>query len=304
MFVDCLQCYTHKLCIQQNWSITIPWRKKMPDPLPQFLRLRSGYDVRWSYVEHICGSWKMRRYEKWPNHLWRPRNTYAVNVANYNNHDDVIKWKHFPRYWPFVRGIHRSPVNSPHKGQWRGALMFSLICAWINGWVNNREAGDLRRHRAHYDVTVMSMTTWRENDFRIIGPLSVGYLSVSVGFYVFFAVSRELLSKQWSFRVRKMCLTSDRNEKMSQKFSNLIQKCVWHLPDSVCQLSNMFRENTEVVGGLRRYDALMMLLQWCGMWIHRGTCQTYMRNNCRTRWFSASLQCLLCASNGDIAVLH
>ena len=71
-------------------------------------------------------------------------------------HDDVIKWKHFPRYWPFVRGIHRSPVNSPHKGQWRGALMFSLICVWINGWVNNREAGDLRRYCAHYDVIVMS----------------------------------------------------------------------------------------------------------------------------------------------------
>ena len=66
-----------------------------------------------------------------------------------------IKWKHFPRYWPFVRGFHRSPVNSPHKGMWRGALMFSLICARINGWVNNREAGDLRRHRAHYDVIVM-----------------------------------------------------------------------------------------------------------------------------------------------------
>ena len=59
--------------------------------------------------------------------------------------DDVIKWKHFPRYWPFVRGIHRSPVNSPHKSQWRGALMFSLIYTWIRGWVNNREAGDLRR---------------------------------------------------------------------------------------------------------------------------------------------------------------
>ena len=69
---------------------------------------------------------------------------------------DVIKWKHFPRYWPFERGIHRSPVNSPHKGQWRGALIFSLICAWLNGWVNNREAGDLRRHRAYYDVIVMS----------------------------------------------------------------------------------------------------------------------------------------------------
>ena len=72
-------------------------------------------------------------------------------------HDDVIKWKHFPRNWPFVRGIHRSPVNSPHKGQWRGALMFTLICAGINGWVNTREAGDLRRYRPHYDVIVMCL---------------------------------------------------------------------------------------------------------------------------------------------------
>ena len=56
---------------------------------------------------------------------------------------------------PFVRGIHRSPVNCPHKGQWRGALIFSLICARINHWVYNGEAGDLRCHRAHYDVTVM-----------------------------------------------------------------------------------------------------------------------------------------------------
>ena len=70
-------------------------------------------------------------------------------------HDDVIKWKHFPRYWPFVRGIHRSSVNSPHKGQWCGALMYSLIYAWINGWVNNRKVGDLRRHRPHFDVIVM-----------------------------------------------------------------------------------------------------------------------------------------------------
>ena len=61
----------------------------------------------------------------------------------------------FPCYWPFVRGIHRSQVNSPHKGQWRGALMFSLIDAWTNGWVNNRDAGSFRSHLAHYDVTVM-----------------------------------------------------------------------------------------------------------------------------------------------------
>ena len=73
-------------------------------------------------------------------------------------HDDVIKWKHFPRYWPFVRRILRSPVTSSHKGQWSGIVIFSLICAWIKGWVNNCEAGDLRRHPAYYVVTVMIET--------------------------------------------------------------------------------------------------------------------------------------------------
>ena len=72
-------------------------------------------------------------------------------------HGDVIKWKHVLRYWSFVRGIHRSPVNSSYKGQWCGALVFTLICDWINGWVNNRKAGVLRRRRAHYDVIVMPM---------------------------------------------------------------------------------------------------------------------------------------------------
>ena len=85
------------------------------------------------------------------------RNLACLGIGRHKPHDDVIKWKHFPLYWPFVRGIHRSPVNSPHKGQWRGALMFTLICARINGWVNNREAGDLRRYRAHYDVIVMQL---------------------------------------------------------------------------------------------------------------------------------------------------
>ena len=82
-------------------------------------------------------------------------------VAETWHHDDVIKWKHFPRHWAFARGIHRSPVNSPHKGQWREALMFSLICALNNGLINNREAGDLRRHRAHYDVILMQSLSSR-----------------------------------------------------------------------------------------------------------------------------------------------
>ena len=91
--------------------------------------------------------------------IWK---NFVMRVGTQNIHDDVIKWKYFPRYWPFVRGIHRSTVNSLHKGQWRGAFIFSLICARINGWVNNREAGDLRRYRSHYDVIVMS-SLWLRN---------------------------------------------------------------------------------------------------------------------------------------------
>ena len=62
------------------------------------------------------------------------------NSERVQNHDDVIQWKHFTCYWPFVRGIHRSPVNSPHKGQWREALMFSLIWAWTNGWALSKQS--------------------------------------------------------------------------------------------------------------------------------------------------------------------
>ena len=72
-------------------------------------------------------------------------------------HDGVLEWKHFPRYWPFVRGIQQWPMNSPHKGQWRGALMFSLITAWTKGWINNRDADNLRRHHIHYHVTAMPL---------------------------------------------------------------------------------------------------------------------------------------------------
>ena len=84
-----------------------------------------------------------------------PSNHLPTNICS-NQHDDVIKWKQFPRYCPFVRGTHRWPVYSPHKDQWHGALIFSLIWAWINGWV--RDASDLRRHGAYYDVIVMEQT--------------------------------------------------------------------------------------------------------------------------------------------------
>ena len=93
-----------------------------------------------------------------------------------------LRMETFPRYWPFVQGIHRSPVNSLHKGQWRGALMFSLICAWINGWANNGEAGDLRRHRAHYDVIVIySNNSSSSNSSSGSSSFDSGAISINCG---------------------------------------------------------------------------------------------------------------------------
>ena len=112
--------------------------------------------VRASYGVSLFGQSMECPYESliWSNECFCE---YLISV-----HDDVNNWKHFPRYWPFVRGIHRSPVNSSHKGQWRGALMFSLNFAWINGWVNNGEADDLRRRGVHYEVTVMFVSILEE----------------------------------------------------------------------------------------------------------------------------------------------
>ena len=55
-------------------------------------------------------------------------------------------------------GKFTGPVNSPHKGQWRRALMVSLVCVWIKRWLNNRKAGDFRRHHARYEVIVIANT--------------------------------------------------------------------------------------------------------------------------------------------------
>ena len=118
-------------------------------------------DATMPWLQNNVIQFEVRVYDITTSSIWRYRDTdldKKVNTYDFSfQHGDVIKWKQFLHYWHFVRGIHLSPVGSPHKGQWRGALMFCLICAWINGWVNNREAGDLRRHRSHYDVTVMGI---------------------------------------------------------------------------------------------------------------------------------------------------
>ena len=95
-------------------------------------------------------------------------------------HDDVIKWKHFPRYWPFVRGIHRWPVNSQHKGQWRGAMIFDLRLnerlskqSWSR-WFETQS----RPLRRHSNVSILWLYS---NNFTYIlqGYIFHGYQAIS-----------------------------------------------------------------------------------------------------------------------------
>ena len=95
------------------------------------------------------------------------RDVWLTESHNYAAFLSYTWWRHqmetSSALLAFCVGNSPVAVNSPHQGQWRGALMFSLICAWINDWVNNGEAGDLRCHCAYYDITVMNQSfydTW------------------------------------------------------------------------------------------------------------------------------------------------
>ena len=94
--------------------------------------------------------------------------THDELITSRRFHDDVIKWKHFLRYWPFVRGIHKSPVNSLHKGQWRGALMFSLICA-LNKRLSKQEWG--------WWFEMPSRSLWRHCNVGVIMTLWLRHVS-------------------------------------------------------------------------------------------------------------------------------
>ena len=128
---------------------------------PVARRMRFG---KWQTIRSLLGFWiwlRANSHSQLPcvspgktGHLMTIKHEMRRNIMTSSNGTVLCVTGEFTGH----RWIHRSPVNSPHKGQWHGALMFSLICAWLNLWVNNREAGDLRRNRAHYDVTVMNFS--------------------------------------------------------------------------------------------------------------------------------------------------
>ena len=157
---------------QHNWPFTdgrvmFEWQFRQSVWMEEFFGEYDTLKLSMDLIPHGKVSYLIMT--AWHGHVFRIIDIlwwdWESTVRFPSQHDDVIKWKHFPRNWPFLREIHRSPVNFPHKGQWRGALMFSLIYAWINDWANNREAGDLRRQHGHYDVIVMKNQLWVNSMF-------------------------------------------------------------------------------------------------------------------------------------------
>ena len=145
--------------------------------------LRSCWDLCIIFVDNNRQDKFGQRHENGLKEDYKLSGFLATLFITSTCHDDVIKWKHFPRYWSFVWGIHRGPVNSPHEGQWRGTSM----CASINSWVNDGEASDLRRHHAHYDVNVMCEMKCITRDSSVYRVYNFSYSShlIHVSWYNF-----------------------------------------------------------------------------------------------------------------------
>ena len=143
----------------------------------------------------MCDQWHCR-YDTCT--MWNCIDLSFVAVSEWSPiHDDVIIWKHFPRYWPFGRGgIHRSPVNSPHKGQWCRALMCSLICAlnksW--GWWFETPSHSLWRHcNVHHLSWVVGQNWWQTvHDFQ-----SICHAWIIMNYCPVLVTSNRALDIQW-----------------------------------------------------------------------------------------------------------
>ena len=124
--------YNHRIrlslrtsALHQNKILQLFWSIRGRRQCCCIIRCPSETDMRLEYRSDT-GVFCATPFDNW-NRCYARRRFRSIRSF----HDDVIKSKHFPR------------------------LMFSLICVWINGWVNNRETGDFRGYRTHYEVTVM-----------------------------------------------------------------------------------------------------------------------------------------------------
>ena len=190
-------------------------------------------------------------------------------------HDDNNKWKRFPCYWPFVRGNLRSSVDSPHTGQWRGALMFSLTCAWTDGWPNNRDAGVFRQ--------TPSLSLWRHcNAIRFI-PISLMVSSLALGQSYDWPSAREATIKIWLIRRKNLQELKTKNNDTKHN------KTLWLLYES---------HSTSFY--LADYDSPFQILatpakRTCSFFVYRrsskGYFATWIYDEIKT-WFNDGIICL------------
>ena len=112
--------------------------------------------------------------------LESPRGAFKTFSITLNSLIAYSWWRHqVEAFFALLVFCAGSSPNFRHKGQWRGALIFSLICAWITGWVNNHGAGDLRHHCAHYDVIVMSIRSLHQDGLYTYGRWNIDIYCVT-----------------------------------------------------------------------------------------------------------------------------
>ena len=183
---------------------------------------------------------------------------YLTAVQSRSNHDHVIKWKHFPHYWPFVRGIHGHRWIPRTKAS-DAEFWFLFDLRWANSWASNRYAGGLKRYRAHYDVTVM---------YAQYSPKYAQWISRSLPDGLRYGVVRGYHMMTSSngniFRVTGLLWGEFTGHRWipATKVSNAELWCFFNL---VCAWTNGWANNRDA-GDLRRhcahYDFTVMILIW------------------------------------------
>ena len=140
----------YQACFRNTILIIIAILIHCKNTFPRWNSWISGYRK----IVHSCSTRKQYLYFEWKILL----NSTLLNlVLSFRWHAENSWWRHQigPFYVLLALCVGNSLVNSSHSGQWHRTLIFSLICAGINKWVNNRGVGDWRRHCTHYDVIVM-----------------------------------------------------------------------------------------------------------------------------------------------------
>ena len=122
-----------------------------------------------------------------------------------------------------------SPVTGKFPTQMSVSRSFKVfwICIWINGWVNNREADDLRRHRAHYDVTVKCIVFSYKTSV-LLNPRSLIYKFKfwKIKSYNYKSTSQSFALGDWNVTASMQNVTSQCNFQLCICLKSLIFKCV------------------------------------------------------------------------------